>query len=202
MKKAVKKTKETTTLLIDGYNLCFHQAFLRHSPHHFNTREKGRPTSLLELRKELIRLLRNYLTQIPPSKRPLCEVIFDGQGPQNPLDSSLSHAHLRITFSPKELSADELLLEKSLGQAEMAKRKGVNQRAPSCVVTSDRELQRACRALGTQTMEGEAFFDLLKSKARQKTQETKTTPLISKGWEIYYTKLFEEHAWGQKPPQE
>jgi len=135
---------------IDGYNLLFrHPSSLR---------------SLEEKRKSLIRQLNSLAKALHLQ---IC-VVFDNQA-QEELERKSHYDHLEIVFTSRGKSADDFFVE--LAETSPCPKN-------LCIVTSDQELSRKIRALGSKTLSLSEFYDFISKKSQKKyvTQPLEYTP--------------------------
>ncbi|MDH5527321.1 MAG: NYN domain-containing protein [Nitrospirota bacterium] len=124
-------------LVIDGYNLV---AALW-----------GMGTSARELerqRAEMIRMLARYREQRP---HPI-HVVWDGWKDGDPMGSRTVDHGIRVTFSPKGITADEVIRD-LLAESDRV--------SGTVVVTSDRTVQGWARSAGAESVESWSFVDRL-----------------------------------------
>jgi predicted RNA-binding protein with PIN domain len=119
-------------VLIDGYNL------IRQSPTLSASFESDPQTA----RQELIELLALYQR----TRRHQVMVVFDGAGSIHLAPESTRRAGVKVVFSAQGQTADEVI-------ARRADKGGEG----TVVVTSDRELARACERAGAQVMSSPRF---------------------------------------------
>lgn len=137
--------------LIDGYNFLF------------RIKNKGF-SSLEKNRKDLLALLDENLfsLQLPVS------IIFDGCDPVRAYAQRTHFNSLEVIYTSDQQSADEYLIE-MLQQAKHPMH--------HTVITSDRELARACRLLGAKTLSVEAFLRLIEEQ-QKKMQKPLSKPSL------------------------
>lgn len=145
--------------LIDGYNLFF------------KLQEEILP--LQEKREEFTLLL----NEIIGSLQLQVLVIFDSHY-QNSEDfaSKKILPHLEISFSPKNLSADQYILELLAWNA-----------TNTILVTSDRELSKKGTLLGAKTLSIEKFVRFIQKKKKKK--ESREKPLTRES-KVHFERLY------------
>ena len=140
-------------LLVDGYNLL-------HASGLFGP-EDGPPT-LERSRAALIDFLGQKL---PESLRKKTTIVFDAAAAPPGLPPEFRHAEMQVRFAPRKSSADELIAELILQEADPRH---------LTVVSSDHAVQRAARQRGANYVDSEVWFrELRQSPATQTPAEEK-----------------------------
>lgn len=127
--------------LVDGYNLLF--------------RVCHKTSSLQSRRELLITLLDQQLAFL----KGRCSLIFDSSEQLREAPECASFANLDVTYTPRNLTADHYIIE-LVEQSSSPK--------TLTIVTSDRDLARACRSIGAHTLTVEAFLSLIAKKNHPK----------------------------------
>ena len=127
--------------LVDGYNLL-------HAPRAPWGVSARRPLP------RAIRLLISGIQDFCARKNTEALVVFDGNPPPDPPDSTPS---VRIRFTGKERSADDLL-------AELAARTGERTAPKTVIVSSDRTVAASARSQMCRALTSEAFMRLMTVK--------------------------------------
>lgn len=134
-------------LLIDGYNLLFASSVFV---------PEGVVPSLANTRDALLDFLASALDA---KLRPQTIVVFDAAQAPPGLPRELRHQEMRVLFSAKKSSADELL-EHLLEDA--------NQPRQLLVISSDHRIQRAARQKGASFQDSDAW---LREQAKRRTSQ-------------------------------
>ncbi len=135
--------------LIDGYNLFF------------NLEEIVDP--LQEKREAFVALFKEVVSNM----RLHISLIFDNRSPEAPLyPSKREEASLEIVYSPRDVSADDYIIELLRAHPQPTQ---------VTVVTNDRELAREAKWQGAKIQSIEKFIGLLKSKVNKLPREKKQT---------------------------
>lgn len=134
--------------IIDGYNFLF--------------RFRDKYPSLEKNRKQLIDLLSEELFFLKGS----CSIVFDSSEATKDYAQTTSHGQLEVIYAPKNLSADEYIVE--LVENSPAPKTKI-------IVTSDSGLGAQCKHLGAVVTSIEEFVLLIMKKTRKKDD---TKPIL------------------------
>ena len=130
-------------LLVDGYNLL-HASGVFGSP--------TDPPTLETARRALLDFLAQHL---PERERTRTTIVFDGKDAPPGLPAETAHEKMRILFSRRKTTADELIAE--MIEQEKAPRQ-------LFVVSSDHGVQRAARPRGVSYEDSEVWVRSLRAK--------------------------------------
>lgn len=135
-------------LLVDGYNLLFASSVFV---------PEGMAPTLSNTRDALLDFLAETIT---PKLLTLTTVVFDAAQAPPGLPKEMQHRGMRIVFSAKKSSADEVL-EELLENAKQPKQ--------LLVISSDHRIQRAARQKGARYVDSEQW--LQEQAANRKSQK-------------------------------
>ena len=138
-------------LLVDGYNLL-------HVSGLFGPAD-GPPT----LERSRLALLEFLAANLPEPLRKRTTVVFDAAAAPPGLPSQLDHAGMRIRFAPRKSTADDLIAELILQEADPRH---------LTVVSSDHAVQRSARQRGAKYIDSEAWFREVRRNSQQDSTAT------------------------------
>ena len=124
-------------LLVDGYNLL-------HVSGLFGSAD-GPPT----LERSRLALLDFLGGRLPEALRKKATIVFDAASAPPGLPAAMQYAEMRIRFAPRKSSADELIAELIVQEADPRH---------LTVVSSDHAVQRAARQRGANYVDSEVWF--------------------------------------------
>lgn len=127
----------TMLLLVDGYNLL-HVSGLFGSA-------GGPPT----LERSRLALLEFLAAKLPETLRKKTTLVFDAAAAPSGLPSHQNHAQMEVRFAPRTSTADDLIAELILGEADPRH---------LTVVSSDHAVQRSARQRGAKYIDSDAWF--------------------------------------------
>ena len=131
-------------LLVDGYNLLYVSGL-------FGSAD-GPPT----LERSRLALLEFLADKLPQPLRKRTTIVFDAASAPPGLPSQLTHAEMTVRFAPRKRTADDLIAEIILQEADPRH---------LTVVSSDHAVQRSARQRGAKFVDSELWFRELKQNA-------------------------------------
>lgn len=152
--------------LIDGYNFLF--------------RLKQKDPILENKRTQFLEILIDELA----SRDIKASIIFDNATEIRNIPQSIQYATLDVIYTPQEQTADEYILEFLSHQQNLR---------TFTVVTSDRNLAKHCKHLGTLILSIEEFMVFI-TKKRPKKSEGKRTPKETPKQREAWRKIFEQRS--------
>lgn len=152
--------------LIDGYNFLF--------------RLKQKDPILENKRTQFLEILIDELS----TRAIKASIIFDNATEIRNIPQSIQYATLDVIYTPQQQTADEYILEFLSHQKNLRM---------FTVVTSDRNLAKHCKHLGTLILSIEEFMVFITKKKPKKSERKRTpkeTPKQLEAWQ----KIFEQRS--------